>query len=165
MARVRLYPKEYWIGLLLLYLALTKHSLVYLSWSLLFGYLLLDDSFQIHEELGAEAISYFKLSPWLGLRAQDFGELIVSGFFGLCFLALIGVAYYFSESSTKRNCKRLLAMLLALVLFGIVIDMVNIIIKSPMWKPVLVTVEDGGEMLVMSVIAWFVFLIPELEEN
>jgi len=164
-AEVFQYIKEYWIGLLFLYLAIKRRNFLYLSWSLLFGYLLLDDSFQIHEKLGSKVGSYFEFSPMLGLRAQDFGELIVSASFGSGFLGLIGLTYYFSDSSIKRTCRCLLVMLLVLVFFGIVMDMVDIMVKSPVWSPILGTVEDGGEMLIMSVIAWFVFLLPELEEN
>ena len=46
------YIKEYWIALLLGFLAVQKRSFVYLGWSLLFFYILLDDSVQIHEKLG-----------------------------------------------------------------------------------------------------------------
>jgi len=44
-----------------------------MDWSLLFGYLLLDDSFRIHERMGAQ---YFNLSPTVSLRAKDFGKAI-----------------------------------------------------------------------------------------
>ncbi len=56
-------------------------------------------------------------------------------------------------------------MVLALVLFGVVVDMLGIMVKTYPWQPMLDIVEDGGEMLVMSVIFWFVFLLPEMEKN
>jgi hypothetical protein len=41
------YIKEYWIALLLGALAVRQRSVLYLGWSLLFFYLLLDDSLTI----------------------------------------------------------------------------------------------------------------------
>ena len=159
------YLKEYWIALLLLHFAIKKRNLLYLSLSILFGYFLVDDFFQIHETMGYKASIYFNFSPMLGLRAQDFGELIVSGFFGLCLFLLIGVTYYLAESNDKTTCRSILIMVLALVLFGVVVDMLGIMVKTYPWQPMLDIVEDGGEMLVMSVIFWFVFLLPEMEKN
>ncbi len=52
-------------------------------------------------------------------------------------------------------------MLLALALFGIVVDVLHIAIAVPWLEPYLALVEDGGEMLVMSTIAWFVFLLSD----
>lgn len=52
-------------------------------------------------------------------------------------------------------------MLFALALFGIAADIIHIAVKSSPLEPLLAVVEDGGEMLVMSVITSFVFLLPE----
>jgi hypothetical protein len=159
------YIKEYWIVLLLLYSAIKKRNLLYLSWSALFGYLLLDDSFQIHENLGHKASIYFDFSPILGLRSEDFGELTVSAFFFLCFFLTIGVTYYLSESNDKTTCRHLFLLLLTLVFFGVVVDMIHQMVFSSVLYSILGILEDGGEMLVMSVITWFVFLLPQLEKN
>ncbi|MEE8224995.1 MAG: hypothetical protein V3R42_04680 [candidate division NC10 bacterium] len=157
------YVKQYWIGLLFLYLAITRRSPLYFSWALLFGYLLIDDSFAVHERLGIKISSYMNFSPALRLRAQDFGELAVYAFFGLFFLALTGITYYFSDSSVRRSCRPLFLLLLALVFFGVGMDLFHIMVRSPVWDHILGTIEDGGEMLVMSVIVWFVFLLPSQE--
>ena len=157
------YVKEYWIGLMFLYLAITRRHPLYLSWALLFGYLLIDDSFAVHERLGTRISSYLNFSPALRLRANDFGELAVYALFGLFFLALIGITYYFSDSSIRRNCRPLFLLLLALVFFGVGMDMIHSIARSPVWGHILGIIEDGGEMLVMSVTVWFVFLLPRQE--
>ncbi len=157
------YLKEYWIGLLLLYLAITKRSPVYFGWAILFGYLLIDDSFTVHERLGAKINTYLNFSPMLGLRAQDFGELSVTALFGSCFFALIGLTHYFSDSSARKASRRLFVLLLTLAFFGVVTDMIHIIFKPPAWSLILGIVEDGGEMVVMSVILWFVFCLPKQE--
>lgn len=156
------YIKEYWIVLLLGLLAVQKRSLLYLAWSLLFFYLLLDDSLKIHERLGGIISNELGLSPAFNLRAKDFGELVVSAYVGFFFLIFIAIAYRFGDRMSRETSRYLIIMLFALALFGIVVDMIHIIVfQSPSLEPLLAVVEDAGEMLVMSVIAGFVFLLPK----
>jgi hypothetical protein len=155
------YLKEYWIILLLGFLAVQKRSPLYLAWSLLFSYLLLDDSIEIHENLGLAISNQLAFSSALNLRAKDFGELIVSASVGLFFLILISIAYRFGDRTSRKTSKHLIVMLFGLALFGIVVDMIHIAVQSPLLDPLFTILEDGGEMVVMSVIASFVFLLPE----
>ena len=155
------YIKEYWIALLLSFLAVQKRSFVYLGWSLLFFYVLLDDSVQIHEKLGITISSQLTFVDKFHLRAVDLGEILVSVCVGLFFLIFLTIAYRFSDSISRKSSKYLTMMLFALALFGIIADMAHMIFVSSLFEPLLAVVEDGGEMLVMSVIAWFVFLLSE----
>ncbi|MGH8002251.1 MAG: hypothetical protein ACREPR_23185 [Brasilonema sp.] len=119
---------------------------------MLFFYLLLDDSLQIHEKLG-DFISYkLNFSSWLNLRPQDFGELTVSILVSLFFLIFISITYYFSDRFSRKTSKYLMMALFALALFGIVVDMVHIAVKSPSLYTLLGLIEDGGEQVVMSAI-------------
>ncbi|MBD1805808.1 hypothetical protein H6F98_10135 [Microcoleus sp. FACHB-SPT15] len=155
------YIKEYWIALILSFLAWKNRSYLYLSWSILFCYLLLDDAISIHERIGSKISYRLAFSPAFNLRAVDFGELIVSACVGLFFLICIATAYRFSDRLSKKNSRYLIIFLLALALFGIVVDMLHIALQSPYWEPSLALIEDAGEMIVMSFIAWFVFNISE----
>lgn len=160
-AEIFQYFKEYWLALLLCFLAVRGRSLLYLSWSLLFFYLLLDDALQIHEKLGY-AISYkLKFSAGFNLRTEDFGELAVSALVGLFFLIFIATAYRFSDRLSKEISRYLIMMLFTLALFGIAVDMVHAAVRSPSLHTLLGLVEDGGELVVMSVITCFVFSLPE----
>lgn len=155
------YIKEYWIAILLGTLAIQKRSILYLGWSLLFVYLLLDDALAIHETLGGLIRDKLGLSAAFNLRARDFGELLVSASFGLFFLIFIGTAYRFSDSTSRKLSKYLIKMLLALAFCGIIVDMAHVTAKSVLLERLLAVVEDGGEMVVMSIIAWFVFVLPD----
>jgi hypothetical protein len=155
------YIKEYWIAILLSFLAWKNRSFLYLGWSLLFFYLLLDDAAFIHENLGRFISHRLGFSPAFNLRAIDFGELIVSACVGLFFLICIATAHRFSDRSSKQDSRYLILMLFVLALFGIVVDMVHIALQSPYWEPSLGLIEDAGEMIVMSFIAWFVFSVSE----
>lgn len=152
------YIKEYWIALLLGALAVKQRSALYLGWSLLFFYLLLDDSLTIHEILGAIISEKLGLQAVFNLRALDFGELIVSACIGLFFLFFLAISYRFASRIPRETSKSLIIMFLVLAVFGIAVDMLHSMLRfSLFWDPLLAMLEDGGEMVVMSVIAWFVF--------
>ncbi|HEY9612791.1 hypothetical protein [Allocoleopsis sp.] len=160
-AEIFQYIKEYWIFLLLGILAIKQRSLLYLGWSLLFFYVLLDDFFAIHENLGEIASERLRLLPVFNLRAVDFGEVIVSACVGLFFLFFLAIAYRFGSRISRETSKYLIIMLFALAALGIAVDLLHSMLRFSSMEPLLVLVEDGGEMLVMSVIAWFVFRCSE----
>ena len=140
---------------MLLFLAIEKRSFIHLSWSLLFLYLLVDDSGLLHERVGFYMGQHWGFHPGYGLRAQDFGELVVSCAAGLFFFIIISIPYYFTDAKIKNFSKYLFVMIIGLAFFGVGVDMLRRMFNfhGPFW----VIVEDGGEMLMMSTIAWFVF--------
>lgn len=149
------YIKEYWIVVLLFVLAIKRKHIIYFAWSSLFMYFLLDDSLRIHESFGYYLAKHFEFQPMFRLRAQDLGELIVTMLFGLLLFIFIGVSYLFSDNVSRQISKHILILVMSLVFFGVVFDNIHIIIPwgNTMWG----FIEDGGEMLVMSIIVWYVF--------
>ena len=151
------YIKEYWIALILVILAVKWRSILCLIWSLLFFYLLLDDSLEVHEKLGELISNQLAFSPAFNLRAKDLGELLVSAGVGLFFLIAIAIAYRFGDRISREISRSLIVMLFTLALFGIVGDLLHMAFYESFLKPFLGLLEDGGEMIVISVMAWFVF--------
>lgn len=151
------YLKEAWIATLLIRFTFRTPNLLYASWSLLFGYLLIDDLFEVHERLGARIAGHFGLPPMFALRPQDFGELAVTASAAVLFSVLIGVGHYRADPATRSFSRSLLGLLVLLVCFGVVVDMIHVMIAHPVWTLALDIVEEGGEMIVMTVILWFVF--------
>jgi hypothetical protein len=165
-AEVFQYIKEYWTVLLLGLIALQRRSVLYLSWALLFFYLLLDDSLHIHERLGDLASTKLAFSNLFSMRATELGELVISGLVGFFFLVVIAISYHFGNSKFRKISQRLIVLLLALVVFGIALDVVHSLLKLTAINMLIGLLEDGGEMLVMSVIISFVFGLlesPKLE--
>ncbi|MBD2528053.1 hypothetical protein H6G97_00185 [Nostoc flagelliforme FACHB-838] len=158
------YIKEYWSALFSGLLALQFRSPLYLSWSLLLFYLLLDDSLQIHEKLGGFISNQLSFSSMFNLRAKDFGELTVSIVVFLLFLCAIYISYSWSDHLSRQRSKHLIRLLFILAFFGVVVNMLHIAFKTSHLLDTLFTViEDGGEMLIMSLItcyilSWFVRL-------
>jgi len=152
------YIKEGWIVLLLFIMAIKRSHIIYLTWSTLFMYLLLDDSLRIHERMGSYLFIYFKLQPAFNLRGQDFGELGVSMLFGSLLFLFIGCAYLFCDTVAKQISKHLFILVLALAFCGVFVDTFHRAIPfGPFGKSIRVLVEDGGEMLIMSIIVVYVF--------
>jgi hypothetical protein len=86
----------------------------------------------------------------MGLRAQDFGEVTVSALAGTAFVGLIGF-FYVRSSDRARNVSRDLALLVFLLaFFGVFIDMVHLALEA-VHLPALTILEDGGEMVAMSI--------------
>ncbi len=149
------YIKEIWICMLLLIASTKQTRLLYFSWAVLFFYLLIDDSMQVHENGGRILSGYFEFKPMLHLRATDFGELIVSCFFGSGILALIAFSYFKSEPTEKRISVHIFALTMFLAVFGVLVDMLHIAI--PWGTNIFGVIEDGGEMLIMSALVVYVF--------
>lgn len=156
------YIKEYWIAVILGVLAVRTGVFLYGTWSLLFFYLLFDDAGEIHERLGSVITNQFAIPNMFNLRGQDFGELVVIGTVIAVFLTLIMVFYRFSDYSSRRVLKHLFMMMFALACCGILLDLVHIIASSPVLDPILMLLEDGGELVIMSFIVCYVISLFEI---
>lgn len=154
-AEIYQYVKTFWIVLMLAALAWRTRQVVYVAWTALFGYLLLDDSFFIHEDGGAALAARFGYQGALGLRDLDFGELTVTAFAGLIFLTLILAAYLRSRRDARNASADLAVLVCVLAFFGVFIDMVHIVVEPAYGKLTLAVIEDGGEMVAMSLACWY----------
>jgi len=155
------YMKAYWIAIMLAVLGWRTREAIYGAWTLLYIYLLCDDAFQIHEQVGSAIARHLGYEPALGLRAQDFGELTVYGAVGLTFLVLI-VTIYLRSSRDARNASIDLAVLSgAIAFFGVPVDMLDSVARGSRVVGVLGLVEDGGEMVAMSAVCSYVLHLVE----
>jgi len=159
------YTKELWVAILLFLLGLRKRKFLYIIFAFLFLYFLIDDALEVHERFGAFLSDFLNFQPNLGLRAIDFGELAVSIFFGALFFIAIGITHHQSDSFARTVSKYLIILIVLLALFGVVMDMLEIIVEHAVVNPILVMIEEGGEMLVMSMITWFVFRLDLATEE
>lgn len=153
------YVKELWIIILLILVTIQTSKFVYLTWGPLFLYFFLDDMLKIHEDLGGFIARNFDYPTLLNMRAKDMGEFAVSVFFGLLFLILICAAYYLGDNQVKRDFLRLMILVAALFFFGVVVDMFDIAVHGVILKQFLGILEDFGEMLVISLLCWYVFVL------
>lgn len=151
------YTKELWIGILFLVLGIKSRKGLFYAFSLLFVYFLMDDSLSIHENLGKLLADLFRFESVLGLRANDLGELLVMAVFGILFFALFFIFYLISDQKFREIIRIVLVLTILLMGFGVIVDMVEIMVKSRTTSLILAVVDDGGEMIVMSIFTWFAF--------
>jgi hypothetical protein len=74
-------------------------------------------------------------------------------------LAIIAWAYFRSPRSFKEMSKDMLLFVVALAFFGVLTDMAAAVKLGPLVNSVSDIVEDGGEMVVLSLILWYVYLL------
>ena len=159
-AEVYQYVKFFWIVLLLIAIFWKTKSVGYLAWAALFAYLLADDSLSIHERVGFAIAQNLEFTPLFGLRPPDFGELLVTAIIAGILLSLIGIFYLRGSNDFRRITRDLLIFLLIIAFFGIVVDMLHVAINFG-WRVtfILSIIEDGGELLIISIVTWYVFLL------
>ncbi len=150
------YLKHCWIILSLLVARRRERTPYYTAWILWFVYFLADDCWEFHERLGEYLGVTLNLPGFMGMRPQDWGELMyVAGVGSILIVPLIWALRNGSKAFRKTSIQ-LGALVLLLLLFGVVFDVVHEMI--PHGKDidfVLVTIEDGGEMLALSLISWY----------
>lgn len=154
------YVKYLWIVLLLMYLTVKQRAVQYWAWILLFAYFLSDDSLRIHEQVGRHISRSFNFTPPLGLKPNDFGELLVSATSGLVLFPCLIWAYWSGSAEFRKVSQDIVLLVLFLVFFGVVVDTVHMIIHLG-WLVSFAfgIIEDGGEMMSLSLIVWYLFFL------
>lgn len=154
------YLKFFWVAAALMLLVMRNRQLIYGCWSALFGYLLVDDLFEVHESFGLALSQRFNFPAILGLRPVDIGELAVTATVGAILLTFIAIGHLRASRSARTDSTVLVALLFALSFFGVVVDMVHVILLtlgvSAYIEWFVALVEDGGEMVVASLMSAFV---------
>lgn len=156
------YIKLLWIVLLLIHLAVITRGKGYISWILVFLYFLADDSLQFHERTGRFLGELITFQPPFGLLAKDAGELIAFALFGIPLLALLIWTYHRGSFTFSRISKDLLLLVVVFAFFVVVFDLAHAILEPNLGRTVnriLTLIEDGGEMVVVSIITWYVFRV------
>lgn len=118
--------------------------------SLVYGFVVLDDSLQYHERLGGALASSVELSDAGGLRAQDLGELLA---WAIAALVLVPLLIWCLSRRTPADVGVYLVygvITLGLAFFAVGVDMLDIMIKMPSQAVHVANwIEDGGELMVM----------------
>lgn len=148
------YVKELWIVLLLTITYIKKKEAVYLIWTLLFIFFLVDDFAGIHENLGGFIA---EITSSLNFISKDLGEFLGVAIIGLAFLVVFLFVFFRAKRKDKRASVTLGFLVSALLFFGIAVDLIHAAFRgsSMVIYEFLALVEDGGEMLVMTLILWY----------
>lgn len=124
----------------------------------LLGFLVLTDTFELHERFGRQLADAMGLQPMLGLRARDLGELIVFGGAGLVVVPIALVGLWLASRADRRHIVRIFSLLLVVLFCGVVLDAVHIlVVDDPGPGDAFGIIEDGGEMLGASLLVAYLF--------
>ena len=155
------YVKELGIVIFFFLFLLRNPYLVILGWQILFLYLLLDDALLIHERWGKFIAQHVFMPPETAFQARAFRTLsdhAVSAFFGLLILGLLSIGYYHAPQPLRKVSQHLFGLFIILVLFGVLLDSMHQVLGAyvpRLFMPGYV-LEEAGEMVTISVIAWYV---------
>lgn len=132
--------------------SLEQRSRVLLFLAALMAFVWFDDSAMYHERLGGWLAATLDFPSVLGLRPIDLGELLS---WTLAALLLCGVLIW-SLGQRQPGDLGILAIVLAmfaiLLMFGVVGDMVHILLPENL-NLLVGMIEDGGELLAVTLIA------------
>lgn len=152
-----LFVLEFCLLLLMGIIALRTAQPVYFHWTALFTYFFFDDVLEVHETVGAALAIMWEFPVLFNLRPQDWGEMIVYATTGLYFLMTLLLTYPKSDAPARQFSRALTVMVIALVSAGIGADMAYYVVESQPLRELFVILEDGGEIVLISLILWSVF--------
>jgi hypothetical protein len=146
------YVKQFWVALCMAAMFRRVREMVYIGWTLVVTFLLLDDAFQFHEQVGEWLGKQYGLPVAFGLRPDDIGELLFAGFIGGIAALLIGFGYWRGNADARIVSRDMVLMMIVLAGLGVGVDILHVItyFKAPLLAQLLLILEDGGEMLVVS---------------
>lgn len=151
------YLKMLWAASAFLLLAARTQTLVYGAWALLCLHLLADDWFQLHEKFGFAFADRF---PGLGSLASHLGELVWVGGVGVVIGTVLLLAHRRSGPEHRAVTVVLVLLFGAFALFGVAVDAVHhVVLDLPALEVPLTTLEDGGELVTMSLTLTFLFAV------
>lgn len=150
------YLEEATVALLLATLFARTRRPTFLAWTVVFAAIVADDSLMLHETSGGWLADTLALPARFGLRAQDFGELLFVAMMATPLLLIVALAWWYADPEGRRLGRDLGLIVAALAIFAVVLDMVDRILPwQDLWEAAAL-LEDGGEMVVVSVACWYV---------
>lgn len=152
------YIKEFWLAITLFLMFRQTGKFLYFAWAMLFFYLLCDDAFLLHEGIGSLISISFNYQSVFGLRPLDLGEITVHLIAGILLLSPIIYFHGNSRGEAKQISQNLGIYLSLFVFFGLVVDFFHVIVSNANFKG-LTLLEDGGEMIVISLLTSYVFSV------
>ena len=129
---------------------------MYLILALIFAYAFLDDALLLHEQLGSVLAEALALPDKWGLKGRTYGQpLYFAIVAGVSAPMLLG-GWIYANSTHRRLSATMIASLCALAFFAVFVDIVHAFVAghSLIAKHALALVEDGGEMLVVTLSCW-----------
>lgn len=152
-------------------LAIRDRWSVPFRWALVFFMVLIDDSMQEHETIGAMIAGSLPLPASLQSQSQDIAEVLVFSAMGVIAVLLTATLFTRNGPIARALSLRFLAIILFLVFFGVVLDFLHQSVRlfsegtfaASFLPAIFGLLEDGGEMIMASIATAFVLTLPGFE--
>lgn len=125
---------------------------IYLLWAVIYFFVLIDDSFNVHRYLGGLLAPFLPANGLLGLTQQHAGELLSWSAIGCAAIAGLFQAISHSESEHREIARPLLSAFGLLLFFAVGIDTIHQGLNpAPSLFGSLASIfEEGGEMIAVT---------------
>ena len=155
----------------LVWLAIRDLWSVPFRWALVFLMVLIDDSLQEHETIGAMIADSLPLPASLQSQSQDIGEVMVFGAMGLIAILLTATLFTRNGPVARALSIRFMLIIVFLAFFGVALDFLHQSIRlltegsfaAQFLPQVFALLEDGGEMVMASIATAFVLTLPGIK--
>lgn len=130
------------------------------AWAALFLFVVVDDAFSLHEQVGVYLADIADFAPEY-LRPQDLGELLFLAAAGGLLFSFIGLCFLRGPQRFRSITFDIVFLFAGLVFFGIFVDAIHGVFYK---IAELGLIEDGGELVVISLIlsySWALYSLPE----
>lgn len=127
--------------------AIFSRKAAYLTISGIMLFIMIDDAAMVHEQVGDFLAQALDLKPVFGLSPDDFAELFYFFGFGLFAFGILVISYFKTDAEARKYIIGFIMLMGLLAVFVVLIDIVHSITAR------FGGIEDGGEMIVLSMIA------------
>lgn len=151
------YFKAATASLLLALFAARRTSATAATWAFLLAVVLIDDALAVHEKVGVTVAAALGLPGFGSVRPNHLGEVVFFGLMGVVFGGGLLAAWRFGRNSDRMVTLVLMPSFGALVICAVVLDLISSVTRPLIWAPIFALLEDGGEMVAMSVLLSIVY--------
>lgn len=149
------YLKEVCLFVVCVLLVKMLRQPLFISWALIFVYLLADDALGLHELFGWLLFQLLPYETFAGVHFHNVGEFLFFLLSGAVLLIFLWQAHRYSTTQAQRFTHSLLPWLFLLASLGVIVDALHVLFMEHQFFDVVFTMlEDGGEMIVLSVMFW-----------
>ena len=127
------------------------------AWAALFAYLLVDDALMLHERVGVMLAAALALPQIQAIRPEQAGELLFYTATGAAFAGWLVPAVWRGDPGSRALSATLALPVALLVFFGAAMDVAHSLLRGHPYRYAVGLIEDGGEMIAMSVVVACVY--------
>lgn len=146
------YAKAATASLLLALFAARRTSATAATWAFLLAAVFIDDALAVHEKVGGPLAAALGLPGFGAVRPNHLGEGVFLALMGIISCGALEAAWRFGRNPDRMLTLALMPSFAALAICAVALDLISSLTRRLTVAPVFALLEDGGEMMAMSVL-------------